>query len=168
MELGDEVSRDAAALADLDALRFRPDADRLRVVVPGRSGPGPAASAAAAAAGAAGGAAGGGDVRGEGVPQCLGVLVGQVDLVVGPVQAEPDRLALPVRDGFLGNVKTRYRETFDVTAGKLKLGTNWTEYSLYVSNADLSSVMTPFCALFHQEDNPEKAVIYVDDIQYRG
>lgn len=72
------------------------------------------------------------------------------------------------RAGGLGNVKTRYRETFDVTAGKLKLGTSWTEYSLYVSNADLSSVMTPFCALFHQEDNPGKAVIYLDDIQYRG
>lgn len=72
------------------------------------------------------------------------------------------------RAGGLGNVKTRYRETFDVTAGKLKLGTSWTEYSIYVSNADLSSVMTPFCALFHQEDNPEKTVIYLDDIQYRG
>jgi hypothetical protein len=72
------------------------------------------------------------------------------------------------RAGGLGNVKTRYRETLDVTAGKLKLGTSWTEYSIYVSNADLSSVMTPFCALFHQEDNPAKAVIYLDDIQYRG
>lgn len=72
------------------------------------------------------------------------------------------------RAGGLGNVKTRYRETLDVTAGKLKLSPSWTEYSIYVSNADLSSVMTPFCALFHQEDNPAKTVIYLDDIQYRS
>jgi hypothetical protein len=72
------------------------------------------------------------------------------------------------RAGGLGHVKTRYRETFDVTAGKLKLSPSWTEHSIYVSNADLSSVMTPFCALFHQEDNPAKTVIYLDDIQYRG
>src|SRR5215217_217552 len=58
----------------------------------------PAASAAAAA-GAASGAAGGGDVGGERVPQCLGVLFGQIDLVVLAVQTEPDGLALPVRDG---------------------------------------------------------------------
>jgi hypothetical protein len=33
-------------------------------------------------------------------------------------------------------------------------------------DADLSSVMTPFCVLFHREENAEHAVIYVDDIQY--
>jgi len=72
------------------------------------------------------------------------------------------------RAGGLGNIKTRYRDSFDVTAGKIKLGTSWAEYSIYVKDVDLSSVMTPFCALMHREDNPNQTVIFIDDLQYRG
>jgi hypothetical protein len=72
------------------------------------------------------------------------------------------------RAGGLGNVKTRYQESFDVSAGKIRLTPSWSEYSIYVMDADLSSVMTPFCVLFHREDNAEHAIIYVDDIQYGG
>lgn len=72
------------------------------------------------------------------------------------------------RAGGLGNIKTRYRDSFDVTAGKIKLDREWKEYSIYVSDADLSSVMTVFCVLFHHEDNSDGAVVYLDDMQYRG
>lgn len=72
------------------------------------------------------------------------------------------------RAGGLGNVKTRYRESFDVTAGKIRLSPTWNEYGIYVMDADLSSVMTPFCVMFHREDNAEHTVIYVDEIQYGG
>lgn len=76
--------------------------------------------------------------------------------------------AVEFRAGGLGDVKTRYRDSFDVSAGRLRLTPAWKEYSLYITNADLSSVMTPFCLLLHREDNPGEAVIYVDDIAYRG
>jgi hypothetical protein len=72
------------------------------------------------------------------------------------------------RAGGLGNVKTRYQESFDVSAGKIRLTPSWNEYAIYVMDADLSSVMTPFCVMFHREDNAEHTVIYVDDIQYGG
>jgi hypothetical protein len=72
------------------------------------------------------------------------------------------------RAGGLGHVKTRYMDSFDVTAGKLKLTPEWKEYIIYVSDANLASVMTPFCALFYEEDNPNGASIWLDDIQYRG
>lgn len=72
------------------------------------------------------------------------------------------------RAGGLGHIKTRHRDTFDVTAGKIKLGKDWSEYAIYVTDADLSSVMTPFCVLFHAEDNTNGAIIYLDDIEYRG
>lgn len=72
------------------------------------------------------------------------------------------------RAGGLGNIKTRHRDSFDVTAGKIKLNPGWSEYSIYVNDADLSSVMTPFCVLLHHEDNREGAVVYLDDLQYRG
>lgn len=72
------------------------------------------------------------------------------------------------RAGGMGNVKTRYSDSFDVTAGKIKLGTTWTEHTIYVMDADLSSVMTVFCALFYREDNADGAQIYIDDIQYSG
>jgi hypothetical protein len=70
------------------------------------------------------------------------------------------------RAGGLGNIKTRYRESFDVSAGKIRLKPSWNDYAIYVMDADLSSVMTPFCVLFHREDNPEHTVVYVDDIHY--
>ncbi len=72
------------------------------------------------------------------------------------------------RAGGLGHIKTRYRDSFDVTAGPVKLTTSWSEHSIYVNDVDLSSVMTVFCALLHQEDNVEGAAIYLDDVQYRG
>jgi len=72
------------------------------------------------------------------------------------------------RAGGLGNVKTRYRDSFDVTAGKIRLTPSWSEYTIYVSDADLSSVMTPFCVLFHREDNAEHTIVYLDDIRYGG
>lgn len=72
------------------------------------------------------------------------------------------------RAGGLGHHKTRYRDSFDVTAGKLTISSEWTEQTLYVSNADLSSVMTPFCVLLHREDNPNGAELFLDDVQYRG
>lgn len=72
------------------------------------------------------------------------------------------------RAGGLGHIKTRHRDSFDVTAGKLRLGPTWSEHSIYVNDVDLSSVMTVFCVLLHREDNPDQTVIYVDDIQYRG
>jgi hypothetical protein len=72
------------------------------------------------------------------------------------------------RAGGLGNVKTRYRDSFDVSAGKIKLGTSWKEYTIFIQDADLSSVMTPFCVLMYREDNPQDAVVFVDDMEYRG
>lgn len=72
------------------------------------------------------------------------------------------------RAGGLGNHKTRYRDSFDVTAGKIKITNQWKEHVIFVSDEDLSSVMTPFCAMFHREDNPSGAELYLDDIQYRG
>jgi len=72
------------------------------------------------------------------------------------------------RAGGLGNVKTRHRDSLDVSAGKIKLNAGWHEYSMYVIDADLSSVMTPFCVLLYREDNADGAVVYVDDIEYRG
>ena len=72
------------------------------------------------------------------------------------------------RAGGLGNIKTRHRDSFDVSAGRIRLTSSWREYGIYVIDADLSSVMTPFCVLFHREDNPGHTIIYVDDIQYEA
>jgi len=47
------------------------------------------------------------------------------------------------RAGGLGNVKTRHRDSFDVSAGKIKLGAGWHDYTIFVKDADLSSVIHP-------------------------
>jgi hypothetical protein len=72
------------------------------------------------------------------------------------------------RAGGLGNVKTRYQDSFDVSLGKVKLKTEWAEYSLFLNDADLSSVITPFCVIIEVGPNPDGALVYVDDITYLG
>jgi hypothetical protein len=72
------------------------------------------------------------------------------------------------RAGGLGNVKTRYQDTFDVSLGKVRLEPKWREYSLFLNDADLSSVITPFCVVIEVGPNPDGALVYVDDIVYVG
>ncbi|MET0410522.1 MAG: hypothetical protein ABW217_04475 [Polyangiaceae bacterium] len=72
------------------------------------------------------------------------------------------------RAGGLGNVKTRYQDSFDVSLGKVKLKSEWAEYSLFLNDADLSSVITPFCVIIEIGPNPDGALVYVDDIVYLG
>src|SRR5215204_5284678 len=102
LEPGDQIRRYPAALADLDALGLGPGPNRLGVIIPSssRGGTAPAAATAAGAAAlAATAAAGDGDVLRQVVPQGLGVPFAEIDLVVGPVQAKSDCLALPLQDG---------------------------------------------------------------------
>lgn len=72
------------------------------------------------------------------------------------------------RAGGLGNIKTRYQDSFDVSLGKVKLKNEWAEYSLFLNDADLSSVITLFCAVIEVGPNPDGALVYVDDIVYLG
>src|SRR4051794_731015 len=87
--------RDAAAVADLVPVLAGPLADRasLLAVHPATAAGGPgAAGTGGAVAATAAHLAGGRDVLAEDVPQLLGVLLGQVDLVRRPVEGERDRL----------------------------------------------------------------------------
>jgi hypothetical protein len=72
------------------------------------------------------------------------------------------------RAGGLGNVKTRYQDSFDVSLGSVRLKPEWAEYSLFLNDADLSSVITPFCVVIEVGPNPDGALVFVDDIVYLG
>jgi hypothetical protein len=72
------------------------------------------------------------------------------------------------RAGGLGNIKTRYQDSFDVSLGKVRLKPEWAEYSLFLNDADLSSVITPFCVVIEVGPNPDGALVFVDDIVYLG
>jgi hypothetical protein len=72
------------------------------------------------------------------------------------------------RAGGLGNVKTRYQDSFDVSLGSVRLKPEWAEYSLFLNDADLSSVITPFCVVIEVGSNPDGALVFVDDIVYLG
>jgi hypothetical protein len=72
------------------------------------------------------------------------------------------------RAGGLGNIKTRYQDSFDVSAGSVRLKPEWQEYSLFLNDADLSSVITPFCVVIEVGPNPDGALVFVDDITYLG
>lgn len=72
------------------------------------------------------------------------------------------------RAGGLGNIKTRHQDSFDVSLGKVRLATSWSEHTLFLQDADLSSVITPFCVVIEAGPNPNGALVYVDDIEYSG
>jgi hypothetical protein len=85
-ELDDELGWNPAAVSYLDALAFGP--------APVLGGIQAAGAGLACARGRAAGArlaAGGSDVPGQGTAQCPGMLRAQVNLVLGAVQAKPDR-----------------------------------------------------------------------------
>ncbi|VXB99260.1 hypothetical protein EXIGUO8A_580001 [Exiguobacterium sp. 8A] len=99
---------DAAAGGDFVAVRVRPFADLrelFRVAALRRA-------ARTGAASAAGDLAGGGDVVGERFAERVGVVVGEVDFVVGAVEAERDGTALAVFDGVAGEVVDEVRGDF--------------------------------------------------------
>lgn len=60
----------------------------------------------------------------------------------------------------------RYKDSFAATTGKIVLKKTWTQYTLDLTNKNLSSVIGGFCWVASKSGNPNGLTFYLDDMQY--
>jgi hypothetical protein len=59
-----------------------------------------------------------------------------------------------------------YRDSFDVSTGRIALEKEWKQYTIDLENEDLSSVIGGFCWVASTTANPEGLTFFLDDIYY--
>jgi hypothetical protein len=59
-----------------------------------------------------------------------------------------------------------YRDSFDVSTGRIALEKEWKQYTIELEGEDLSSVIGGFCWVASSTANPEGLTFYLDDIYY--
>jgi hypothetical protein len=71
--------------------------------------------------------------------------------------------------GGINAASRKYRDSFQVTTGRVRLTKDWKEYRLDVSGADLRSVIGGFCWVASADHNNPKTLLtfYLDDILLR-
>lgn len=60
----------------------------------------------------------------------------------------------------------KYRDSFEVTTGKVRLEKDWRRYEIDLHGQNLSSVIGFFCWVAAGTANPSGCTFYLDDIQY--
>lgn len=69
-----------------------------------------------------------------------------------------------------GGIRKRYnqyRDSFEVTAGRIELTKEWREYVISLDGTDLSSVIGAFAFIAQKGADAEPVTFYVDDIEYQ-
>jgi hypothetical protein len=62
--------------------------------------------------------------------------------------------------------RPEYSDTDASRIGPVDLNKDWTKYTIDLEGRTLSKIIGGFCIVFSSTDNPEGAVVYLDDIQY--
>jgi hypothetical protein len=70
------------------------------------------------------------------------------------------------RAGGINAPRKEYRDSFDVTLGKVVLEKTWKQYTIDLEGEDLSSVIGGFCWVAARSSNPEGLTFYIDDVHY--
>lgn len=60
----------------------------------------------------------------------------------------------------------KYKDSFDISTGKVQLDKDWKQYELSLDQKNLSSVIGGFCWVAAKSANPEVVTFYLDDIFY--
>lgn len=60
----------------------------------------------------------------------------------------------------------KFKDSFEVATGKIRLEKDWTKYEMKVEGKTLSSVIGLFCWVAAGTDNPNGLTFFIDDIQY--
>ena len=67
--------------------------------------------------------------------------------------------------GGIDDSKKKYRDSLEVTSGRVTLTNKWTQYTIDLSKANLSSVIGGFCWVASADYNADKRIIfYLDDM----
>jgi hypothetical protein len=59
-----------------------------------------------------------------------------------------------------------YRDSFEVSLGKVILEKTWKQYTMNLEAEDLSSVIGGFCWVASRSANPDGLTFYIDDVYY--
>ncbi len=65
-----------------------------------------------------------------------------------------------------GGIMNPYGDTDGATIGEIGLNVEWSEYSIDVSNKDMSYIISGFMFVANKNSNPDGAVFYIDEIVY--
>ena len=66
----------------------------------------------------------------------------------------------------LGGLGNDYPDSDSVGIGPVDLTAEWEQYTIDLTDIDLSYINGGFCWATNADSNPEGAVFYLDDIQY--
>lgn len=69
--------------------------------------------------------------------------------------------------GGVNDKEKKYRDSFEVTTGKLRLEDDWEQYEIDLQGKNLSSVIGFFCWVVAGTANPNGCAFYLDDIQFK-
>jgi hypothetical protein len=61
-----------------------------------------------------------------------------------------------------------YKDSFEASLGKVTLEKDWKQYTMNLTNKDLSSVIGGFCWVAAQNANPKGITFYLDDILFEN
>ncbi len=72
-----------------------------------------------------------------------------------------------INNFIMGGIQGKASEDSDSRAiGPVELSQEWQQYIIYIEDADLTNIIGGFCATITKMNNPNGAVIYLDDIVY--
>ena len=60
----------------------------------------------------------------------------------------------------------RYKDSFEVSLGRIPLTREWQQHRINLEGKDLSSVIGGFCWVASQPANPDGLTFYLDDIRF--
>jgi len=72
-----------------------------------------------------------------------------------------------VREFKMGGISGAYPDTDTASVGPIALTSEWKEYTIDLSDMDLSYIIGGFCWVASALDNPEGMTFYLDDIVYK-
>lgn len=68
--------------------------------------------------------------------------------------------------GGISASEKKYKDSFEVTTGKLQLERDWKKYEIKLEGQNLSCVIGVFCWVIDGAAHPNGATFFLDDIQY--
>ena len=66
----------------------------------------------------------------------------------------------------VGGIEGDYRDSAAAAIGPLTLSKDWKQYAISLDGQELSSIAGGFCLTMSRTDNPEGAVVYLDNIRF--
>ena len=66
----------------------------------------------------------------------------------------------------MGGIVGEYGDSDSASSGPVRLTSDWTEYSIDLTNLDLSYITGGFCISMSAVESPDGAIFYLDEIVY--